>query len=442
MTISTRKAHLPGKCHSSEQLDLFQHVLASYEAAGDQPLLNADLYQAVARRAGVAATDANRTVEISGGQHSPFKRSVRWVQQTMKHLGLLERRPGQRGVWNLAQRNKDGLTSAPAGKRLVAFSTNLGIAIWGDSTRNFPQLGEPISLVVTSPPYLLRRPRAYGNPLTEQAYVDFICSALEPIVAQMAPGGSICLNLTNDSFVPGSPARSVAKERLVLALVDRLGLELMDTLIWHNPSKPPGPIQYASKRRVQLNTSYEPVYWFTTDSSRVYSDNRRVLQPHSDRHKQWLRQVQEAGACPRTGVYGDGAYRLRPSSYMNETEGRIPKNVLPIGHACADTRQYRRDAAGLGLPIHGAMMPLALARFLIEFLSLPGQLVLDLFGGTAKTAMAAEVLDRRWMIFELFAEYLRGGAQRFQRMPGFQIGKEFSLGFPGDRFKLQSWSAQ
>jgi|GEM_PF-4852119 len=95
MTISTRKAHLPGKCHSSEQLDLFQHVLASYEAAGDQPLLNADLYQAVARRAGVAATDANRTVEISGGQHSPFKRSVRWVQQTMKHLGLLERRPGQ-----------------------------------------------------------------------------------------------------------------------------------------------------------------------------------------------------------------------------------------------------------------------------------------------------------------------------------------------------------
>lgn len=80
-------------------------------------------------------------------------------------------------------------------------------------------------------------------------------------MAQLAPGGSICLNLTNDSFVPGSPARSVAKERLVLAMVDRLGLKLMDTLIWHNASKPPGPIQYASKRRVQLNTSYEPIYY-------------------------------------------------------------------------------------------------------------------------------------------------------------------------------------
>lgn len=442
MTIGTLKARLAGKSHSPEQLDLFQHVLASYEAAGDHSLPNTALYQAVAHRAGVAASEANRTVEISGGQHSPFKRSVRWVQQTMKHLGLLKRDPDLRGVWSLAQRNKDGLTGAPAGKRLLAFSTNLGIAIWGDSTRNFPQLGYPISLVVTSPPYLLRRPRAYGNPLTEQAYVDFICSALEPIVAQLAPGGSICLNLTNDSFVPGSPARSVAKERLVLAMVDRLGLKLMDTLIWHNASKPPGPIQYASKRRVQLITSYEPIYWFTNDPSRVYSDNRRVLQPHSDRHKKWLRQVQDAGACPRTGVYGDGAYRLRPSSYTNETDGRIPRNVIQIGHACADTRQYRSDAAGLGLPIHGAMMPLALARFLIEFLSVPGQLVLDLFGGTAKTAMAAEMLDRHWVILEIFAEYLRGGAQRFRQFPGFKMGAEFSLGFSGERFILPAGGAR
>ncbi|MPS81670.1 MAG: site-specific DNA-methyltransferase [Achromobacter sp.] len=420
----------PSANSSSAQLDLFQHVLDAYQVEGDRPLTNAKLYQSVARSAGLAAGEVERTVEISGSQHSPFKRAVRWVQQTMKHLGLLERQPGARGVWSLAQRNKDGLTAAPAGKRLVAFSTDLGIAIWGDSTQSFPRLGQPIHLVISSPPFLLRRPRAYGNPLTEQAYIDFICSALEPLVSQLAAGGSICLNLTNDSFLVGSPARSVAKERLVLAMVDRLGLYLMDTLIWHNASKPPGPLQYASKRRVQLNTGYEPVYWFTNDPQKVFSDNRRVLQPHSERHKKWLRQVQDAGGCPRSGVYGDGAYRLRPSSYKNETEGRIPKNVLPIGHACADTRQYRRDAAALGLPVHGAMMPLSLARFLVEFLTLPGQLVVDLFGGTAKSAMAAELLQRYWITFELFAEYLRGGAQRFQRFPGFRLGDEFSLGFP------------
>lgn len=74
-------------------------------------------------------------------------------------------------------------------------------------------------------------------------------------------------------------------------------------------------------------------------------------------------------------------------------------------------------------------MPLSLARFLVEFLTLPGQLVVDLFGGTAKSAMAAELLERYWITFELFAEYLRGGAQRFQQFPGFRLGDEFSLGF-------------
>jgi site-specific DNA-methyltransferase (cytosine-N4-specific) len=203
----------------------------------------------------------------------------------------------------------------------------------------------------------------------------------------------------------------------------------MDTLIWNNPSKPPGPIQYASKLRVQLNTGYEPVFWFTNDPHRVLSDNRRVLQPHTPRHLQWLRTVQEAGRCPREAVYGDGAYRLRANSYANETQGSIPKNVLRIGHSCADTRQYRQDAQGLGLPVHGAMMPLALPRFLIEFLTRRGDLVLDLWGGTAKTAIAAENLDRRWFIFEIFAEYLRAGAERFRRYAGYSLGPSFAAGF-------------
>ena len=88
------------------------------------------------------------------------------------------------------------------------------------------------------------------------------------------------------------------------------------------------------------------------------------------------------------------------------------------------------------------MMPLALARFLIEFLSKPGQLVLDLFGGTAKTAMAAELLGRHWIILEIFAEYLRGGAQRFRQFSGFNLGEEFALGFSGERFILPTGVAR
>jgi hypothetical protein len=46
--------------------------------------------------------------------------------------------------------------------------------------------------------------------------------------------------ISNDIFIAKSPARSLYRERLVLALHDRLGLWKMDELIWENKSKPQG----------------------------------------------------------------------------------------------------------------------------------------------------------------------------------------------------------
>ena len=79
-------------------------------------------------------------------------------------------------------------------------------------------------------------------------------------------------------------------ERLLLALHDRLGLRLMDRLIWENRSKPPGPFQYASKARTQLNVVYEPIYWLTNNPHAVKSNNRRVLLEHTEKHLKLIRQ--------------------------------------------------------------------------------------------------------------------------------------------------------
>lgn len=64
-------------------------------------------------------------------------------------------------------------------------------------------------------------------------------------------------------------------------------------------------------------------------------------------------------------------------------------------------------------------MPLALARFLIEFLSEPGDMIADPFGGSFTTAKAAELLGRRWLSTECMVEYIIGGATRFTDRPGF-----------------------
>lgn len=401
---------------NTAQLDLFSSVLHAYAMPSDGTLDNQDLYQLAAQTAGVDETEISRRSPVgkAGAEHSLFARKVRWYQQTLKNAGILEHVPGKRGVWRLTKPASKDLTSIEPTVSVVGFSTERGIAILGSCDTVFARMDSPITLVVTSPPYPLARARQYGNP-PEHVYVDWICQTLEPVVKNLAPGGSICLNVSNDIFMPRSPARSLYRERLVIALYERLGLHKLDELIWVNTSKPPGPYQYASKDRTQLNVAYEPVYWFSNDPHKVMSDNRRVLQAHSEKHLALIAkggEQREMNAC-------DGAYRVRPGSYGNATAGKIPRNVLSFGHRCASQIAYKKAAREMGLPAHGAPMPLNLAKFLVEFLSTPGDLVADPFAGSFTTALAAEHLGRRWLATDKMVEYVLGGASRFEQAPGF-----------------------
>lgn len=395
------------------QLSLFAHVAASYvEPQGS--VSNAALYRSVADKAGLPMDAITCKVPIgkSMTSHSPMKRKIRWYQQTLKSMGILERVEDSRGVWRMTDAGraqvKAQLTKADDSTRMIGFATDLGIAIWAKCQTVFSGLNEPIHLCLTSPPYPLRSARAYGNPIASE-YVDFVCSALDPIVRNLVPGGSIALNISNDIFEPGFPSRSLYVERLVIALVDRLGLHLMERFVWENPNKPPGPIQWASLKRVQLNTGYEPIFWFTNDPLRVRSSNQRVLQPHTEAQKKLIAR----GGESRSAKYGDGAYTLKPGSFGNPTAGRIPRNVLRYSHVCKSQQAYKAHCKQMGLPANAAPMPLALAKFLIRFMTEPGDLVADPFGGSFTTGVGAQETGRRWIASEQVMEYVLGARSRF-----------------------------
>ena len=400
------------------QLSLFEPVLKAY--ADRQSLTNDELYRHLSDTCSITEAQWQERVPIgkSGEKHNLVRRRVRWIQQTLKKLDLIERVPQGRGVWRATEKAGKDLTIAMPDKVMLAFSTDLGIALWAKCESVFPRIDEPIHLVLSSPPYPLAIPRKYGGP-TQAQYVDFICEALEPVMRHLVPGGAIALNISNDIFLSGSPARSLYREELVIALHRRLSLFKTDTLIWADKSKAPGPIQWASKQRFQLNTAWEPIYVFTNDPLRFRGNNQRVLQPHSERH---LRLMARGGEN-RTTNYGDGANRLRPGSFSKVTAGRIPKNVLNFGHRCHDQNELRKIAADKGLPVHPATMPLALAKFLVEYLSEKGDLVADLFSGWLTTAAAAQELGRRWIASEAVLEYVFGASHRkeFTTAPGFSL---------------------
>lgn len=85
------------------QLDLFAHVANAYVKAENSTLTNESLYRAVAGSAGIGAVEMNSKKPIgkSGVERSPLKRAVRWYQQDLRAMGVIEKVPDSRGVWLL-----------------------------------------------------------------------------------------------------------------------------------------------------------------------------------------------------------------------------------------------------------------------------------------------------------------------------------------------------
>lgn len=389
-----------------EQLNLFSAVSKTYLSNPNATITNDALYKTLEAALSV---DFNKKEAIGKDQtqHSTLKRKVRWYQQTLKQAGVIEN--VGRGKWRLTNDAESKVLQPIAGSlMLLGFSTRLGAAVIASCEDFFSMTEVKIDLVFTSPPYPLASARRYGNP-TEVEYVDWLCSTLEPVVKNLVDGGSICINVGNDIFMPKSPARSMYQERLVLALHDRLGLHKMDTFIWVG-NKAPTPFAWASKQRVQLNAGYEPVYWFTNNPLTVRSNNQRVLHAHSDNHISFV----TAGGQKTSVSQSDGAHRKRIGAYSEPTQGRIARNVQSVT-MCAEDRNaaYRAFCDEHALPKHGASMPVNLAKFFIEFLTEEEDLVVDPFGGRLKTAMAAEQLNRRWLTTERIPEYVLGAAGGF-----------------------------
>lgn len=393
-----------------------KQAYSEYPEGLDMP----SLYRYVSDKLEISEIEAFQMKKIGRSEvmRNTFHRKVRWVQQNLKNQGFL--RHVRRGCWELCDGAKVELHSIAAGKKMIAMSTKLGVAIWGNSDDVFQNTFKGrIELCLTSPPYPLKVARAYGG-IDVSDYVEFICDMLEPIIDKLIPGGNLALNVSNDIFDDG-PGRSTYLEELVLAIKKRLGLTLMDRMPWES-NKMPGPYQWASRTRQHLNWGYEHVYWFTNDAKSCISNNMRVLQPHSEAHKKFVAN----GGNKHDYVYADGAYTSRRvGSYSSETIGKIPRNILKFSNYCKSGREVNNYAKQIGLATHTAKMPYPLADFLVRFLSRKGGLVVDPFGGTLTTSEAAENNMRRWVSVERIWEYVRTSFVRFKDSDGLYINPEF-----------------
>jgi site-specific DNA-methyltransferase (cytosine-N4-specific) len=101
------------------------------------------------------------------------------------------------------------------------------------------------------------------------------------------------------------------------------------------------------------------------------------------------------------------------ATFAQDRGGAIPGNVITCGNNESNSA-YIKLSKEQGKKIHPARFPAELPRFFIEFLTDPGDLVLDPFAGSNTTGAVAEQLKRRWIAVEKDRTYAKDSELRFR----------------------------
>jgi site-specific DNA-methyltransferase (adenine-specific) len=242
--------------------------------------------------------------------------------------------------------------------------------------RQWVNAGEHVELAVTSPPY--DNLRTYGGfawdfPATAHALYDILCD-----------GGILCWNV-GDATVNGGETLTSFKQALYL--VEKAGFTLHDTMIYEKP----GFSMPSSNRYHQI---FEYVFVLSKGKPRAFNPikdkpNIRAGLPGAY-GKNTKRQADGSMKLGRERpVVAD--YGMRHNIWRGPTaSGEYPCKKLP----------------------HPAMMPQWLARDLILSFSNEGDTVLDPFGGSGTTGLAAQETKRQFRLIDVSPEYVALMEQR------------------------------
>lgn len=269
-----------------------------------------------------------------------------------------------------------------------AFETSLGKLVVQNCLTTLQALDdESVDLVVTSPPYDGQPKYGNGERYERGWYEGFFLQVTKEIHRVLKPHGSFVLNYRSKRH---GDERGTLQYELVFWLRDQ-GFLFCEDFIWGKPSPPPGrfnrflkdAVEYCFQFAKSPQWQFFPEQCLTPARWDAKDRERRKKLAHN-----YVR-VNEPSGQGRKRVQA-GPDFVRPSTLLSlEPEF----NPNPMNHP--------------------ARFPITIPSFFIRLLTAPGQFVVDPFGGTGTTGVAAEQLGRRWLVSELDAKYVRAVSERF-----------------------------
>lgn len=245
-----------------------------------------------------------------------------------------------------------------------------------------------VDLIVTSPPYADARHRHYDS-VHPDKFADWFITFHEPFYAALKPEGSLVINI-KDRVVDGVRHRYVW--HMIEALCER-GWYAIDDYLWHKPNPMPG---YWPTR---LRDGWEYCFHLAK-TKKPYFDHESVKQPIGEWAETRLSNLGEGDLSRHNSVNNSGFGRDL-SKWVGKDKV-LPSNVITSAVVGKNKK-------------HPAVFPVELPQFFIKLLSPLGGLVVDPFGGSGSTGIAALLEKRNSLIIDNNENYCNVALERLKK---------------------------
>jgi DNA modification methylase len=275
----------------------------------------------------------------------------------------------------------------PALKTTLKKANATCTVIHGDSREELPAFAEQVDLIVTSPPYADARHKHYDS-VHPDNFVEWFLTFHEPYYNALKPAGSLVINI-KDKVVDGVRHRYVW--RMIDALCER-GWFAIDDYIWHKTNPMPGSWP------TRLSDGWEYCFHLAK-SKRPYFNPDAVRKPIGDWVESRLRKLGE-NDLSRHNSANESGFGRDISKWVGK------RTVLP-------TNVISRALVGRNKN-HPAVFPVDLPLFFIKLLTPENGLVIDPFGGSGTTGIAALSVGRDCVLIDNNKQYCQEALKRLR----------------------------
>jgi site-specific DNA-methyltransferase (adenine-specific) len=242
-------------------------------------------------------------------------------------------------------------------------------------------------LIVTSPPYADARRKHYDSVHPDE-YTEWFMSFSQHLKNALKPDGSLVINI-KDKVVDGVRHRYVWQT--IMALMQD-GWHCIDDYIWHKSNPMPGWWP------TRLRDGWEYCFHLAPQK-KPYFDANAVRQPIGDWAETRLKNLSE-NDLSRHDSNNDSGFGRDLSQWVGK-KTVLPSNVLSIAVVGKNKK-------------HPAVFPVGIPEFFIKLLSRENGLIIDPFGGSGTTGVAALRHNRNCVLIDNNEDYCLAAVQRLR----------------------------